>query len=65
MLNRVTEGIYPVVRNAVRRLICRVDSPQGNPPQLRMTAIDVVSLTRRLILLVISDSAGARPFTLI
>lgn len=28
--------------NAVRRMICRVDSPLGNPPQLRKTVIGVV-----------------------
>ncbi|MDO9424021.1 MAG: hypothetical protein Q7T40_07505 [Methylobacter sp.] len=35
--------------NAVRRMICRVDSPLGNPPQLRKTVIGVVSLPQRLI----------------
>jgi hypothetical protein len=41
--------------NAVRRMTCRVDSPRGNPPQLRMAVIGVVPLARRLI------ESGSRP----
>jgi hypothetical protein len=31
---------------AVRRIICKVDSPLGNPPQLRQTVISVVRVRR-------------------
>ncbi len=41
---RVGDTITFETFNAVRRIICRVDSPLGNPPQLRQTVIDVVRM---------------------
>jgi len=38
-LNRF-QPVRRIRANAVRRIICRVDSPTGNPPQLRPTGDD-------------------------